>query len=149
MINKITGVKVACFKSLVIDDPEFSFWNQVDARIDSMESGLPPHIMGIIKKETDENLYTNSSLLSEDNRRKENYEDKYKSFGLREEIDLGGGRGAQITNDHFPVGGGSIDESTTGYDTEQQPVRDYRYERYYDPSRYERVTRNPPDRPDF
>lgn len=69
-INKITGLKVACFKSLD-DEPEFSFWNQQDTRIDSLESDLPNHILDIIKNEIKNNPVTNISLLSEEDRKKE------------------------------------------------------------------------------
>jgi len=69
-INRITGLKVACFKSLD-DEPEFSFWNQQDTRIDSLESDLPNHILDIIKNEIKNNPVTNISLLSEEDRKKE------------------------------------------------------------------------------
>jgi hypothetical protein len=71
MINKVTGLKVACFKSLDNNDPEFSFWNQVDSRIDSMESELPLFIMEHIRKEVTENPVTNLSLLSEEDFKKQ------------------------------------------------------------------------------
>jgi len=70
MINKVTGLKVACFKSLDLE-PEFSFWNQVDTRIDSMESELPLFIMECIRKEVTENPVTNLSLLSEEDFKKQ------------------------------------------------------------------------------
>ena len=68
MINKVTGLKVACFKSLDID-PEFSFWNQVDTRIDSIESGLPLFIIDIIRDEVTNNPIPNISLLSDVDRK--------------------------------------------------------------------------------
>ena len=71
MINKVTGLKVACFKSLDNNDPEFSFWNQVDTRIDSMESELPLFIMECIREEVTENPVTNLSLLSEEDFKKQ------------------------------------------------------------------------------
>jgi hypothetical protein len=95
MINKVTGLKVACFKSLDNNDPEFSFWNQVDTRIDSMESELPLFIMECIKEEVTENPVTNLSLLSEEDFKKQEellYEQKksYISEGepmeMREEV---------------------------------------------------------------
>ena len=70
VINKLTGLKVGCFKSLD-SDPEFSFWNQIDSRIDSLESGLPDFILGVIKNEVSENPVTNNSLLTEEDRIKE------------------------------------------------------------------------------
>ena len=51
VINKVTGLKVAAFKSLLKEDPELSFWNQIDNRVDSMETNLPTFILDIIKKE--------------------------------------------------------------------------------------------------
>ena len=69
-INKLSGLKVGTFKSLD-SDPEFSFWNQIDSRIDSMESGLPDFILSVIKNETIENPVTNYSLLSEEDKMKE------------------------------------------------------------------------------
>ena len=71
MINKITGLKVACFKSLDNNDPEFSFWNQVDVRIDSIESELPSFIMECIKEEVSKNPVSNLSLLSEEDLKKQ------------------------------------------------------------------------------
>ena len=70
MINKVTGLKVACFKSLD-SDPEFSFWNQVDVRIDSIESELPTFIMECIKEEVSKNPVSNLSLLSEEDLKKQ------------------------------------------------------------------------------
>jgi hypothetical protein len=67
MINKVTGLKVACFKSLD-GEPEFSFWNQVDTRIDSIESGLPLFIIDVIRDEVTNNPIPNISLLSNEDR---------------------------------------------------------------------------------
>lgn len=68
MINKVTGLKVACFKSLD-SEPEFSFWNQTDIRIDSIESGLPLFIIDIIRDEVTNNPIPNISLLSDVDRK--------------------------------------------------------------------------------
>jgi hypothetical protein len=68
MINKVTGLKVACFKSLD-SEPEFSFWNQVDTRIDSLESGLPLFIIDVIRDEVTNSPITNMSLLSDEDRK--------------------------------------------------------------------------------
>lgn len=73
MINKVNGLKVACFKSLDNSEPEFSFWNQVDTRIDSMESGLPDFIMNEIRNEINSNSVTNYSLLSKEEAEKLEY----------------------------------------------------------------------------
>ena len=88
MINKVTGLKVACFKSLLDSDPEFSFWNQVDVRIDSIESELPLFIMECIKEEVSKNPVSNLSLLSEEDFKKQEellYERK-KSHISEEEL---------------------------------------------------------------
>jgi hypothetical protein len=95
MINKVTGLKVACFKSLDNNDPEFSFWNQVDTRIDSMESELPLFIMECIREEVTENPVTNLSLLSEEDfkkqeellyERKKSYISEGEPMEMREEV---------------------------------------------------------------
>ena len=48
-INKKTGYKVASFYSLDKNDPEFSYWNQKDTRIDSTESELTLELIGFIR----------------------------------------------------------------------------------------------------
>lgn len=63
MVNKQTGLKVACYKA--IDEKEFSFWNQIDERIDSLQSGLPNFILDVIMKEISNNLVSNLSLIGE------------------------------------------------------------------------------------
>jgi hypothetical protein len=83
MINKITGLKVACFKSLD-SEPEFSFWNQIDSRIDSLESELPDFILDMIRNEVKNNTYTNYSLLSDEDKNKE--ESLIKSYQKMHEI---------------------------------------------------------------
>ena len=49
VINRLTGLKVACYKSLDKNNPELSFWNQTDIRIDSLMSELPDNILNVIK----------------------------------------------------------------------------------------------------
>jgi len=63
VINKKTGLKVASFRS--IKDIEFSFWNQIDERIDSMQSCLPRNILDVILNETENNFVSNLSLIGE------------------------------------------------------------------------------------
>ncbi len=70
MINKISGQKVACFKSLD-GESEFSFWNQIDNRIDSLESNLPEFILGLIRKEISDNSVTNFSYLNDEDKKKQ------------------------------------------------------------------------------
>ena len=77
-INKKTGYKVASFHSLDID-PEFSWWNQKDFRIDSLQTELPDKLLKLIYKESFDNPKTNRFLLSDEDRRAE---DKFLSkFG--------------------------------------------------------------------
>lgn len=63
-INIKTGLKVACFKEEPShgNSPEFSFWNQTDQRIDSLQSGLPQIILMKILDETLKNPITNKEL---------------------------------------------------------------------------------------
>jgi hypothetical protein len=71
-INKKTGYKVACFYSLDKGDPEFSFWNQKDTRIDSLQTEITDEVRDvIIKVIKDKNVKTNRFLLGDDERIKE------------------------------------------------------------------------------
>jgi hypothetical protein len=66
-LNKKTGDKVAAYKSLSThENRETSFWDMSDARIDSIESGLPNEVMEVIKNEFINVKKTNWDLLSED-----------------------------------------------------------------------------------
>lgn len=72
-MNKKTGYKVASFYSLKPNDPEFSFWNQKDTKIESMDSELSVEMLGIIR-ETSKSKYavSNRKLLTGDQLDKEN-----------------------------------------------------------------------------
>ena len=73
-INKLTGEKVAAFKSIEHtheNERETSFWDSVDNRIDSMDSNLPNDIMDIIRYEFKNTNKTNWDLLSDDERNKQ------------------------------------------------------------------------------
>ena len=70
-INKITGDKVGTFKSLDQHEKETSFWDIVDQRIDSMDSGLPIVVMDVIRKEFKEQVYSNFELLSDEERNRQ------------------------------------------------------------------------------
>ena len=71
-IGKTNGNKVACFNSLEKNDPEFSWWNAQDTRIDSMQSKLPLNIRSVIEEVCmDTKAKTNHMLLSPENRKKE------------------------------------------------------------------------------
>lgn len=78
-INKITGYKVASFYSLQKDDPEFSFWNQKDSRIDSLDTELTDDIRRLIQEVSkDKGAKTNRFLLSDELRVKE--EQSFKNY---------------------------------------------------------------------
>lgn len=82
-INKKSGYKVASFYSLNQSDPEFSFWNQKDHRIDSMETELPKNLLELIRTESkSKTAKTNKFYLSDSDRVKE---EKI----LRKEIGMG------------------------------------------------------------
>lgn len=86
-INKKTGYKVASFYSLDKNDPEFSFWNQKDSRIDSLDSELTDDLRKIILETSkDPKAKTNRFLLSDEQRIKEDKllnSNLYKSSSLR------------------------------------------------------------------
>lgn len=85
-INKISGEKVGVFKNLDESyDRETSFWNTIDHRIDSMESGLSYDVMEVIKSEFKITTKPNWELLSEDERNKQlMWIDKEYSYNKRE-----------------------------------------------------------------
>lgn len=92
VINKKNGLKVAVHNN----SKELTFWNQIDTRIDSMQSGLPNDILKIIKDEIDNNPKSNLSFLSKEDRiKQELLSGKNFSSGVQQEqptrriIDLG------------------------------------------------------------
>jgi hypothetical protein len=71
-INKKSGYKVASFNSLNVEDSEFSFWNQKDNRIDSLETELTSDLIKIIFEESkNKSAKTNKFYLSNEERIKE------------------------------------------------------------------------------
>lgn len=89
-INKKTGYKVAVFYSLDKNEPEFSFWNQKDTRIDSFETELTEDIKKLIWSVVkDKKVKTNRFLLDESERLKEdkllNLRNTSTTFNMREE----------------------------------------------------------------
>ena len=71
-INKKTGYKVARFYSLDKNDQEFSFWNQKDSRVDSLQTELTDELRKIIGETSmAKNAKTNRYLLDDDQRTKE------------------------------------------------------------------------------
>lgn len=78
VINKKTGLKVASYRS--IQDVEFSFWNQIDERIDSLQSKLPKHILDVILEEIETNFVSNLTLIGE-----KYEEENFKSYPMIDE----------------------------------------------------------------
>lgn len=88
-LNKKTGYKVASFRSLDKNDPEFSWWNQKDNRIDSLQSELPDELLKVIRVESLEKARTNRFLLSDEDRIKEDkLLAKFGSYKIMEPIDM-------------------------------------------------------------
>ena len=90
-MSKKTGAKVATFKNLDEDHSrETSFWNEVDDRIDSIESNLPSHVLDVIVNDLRNCKKTNYDLCTDDI--KEINNDRFKgrsnlSYSLRELAD--------------------------------------------------------------
>lgn len=89
-INKKSGYKVASFYSLDKNDPEFSFWNQKDTRVDSLQTELTDELRKIIGETSmGKGAKTNRYLLSDDQRTKEdkllNHSGLYRSGALYEQ----------------------------------------------------------------
>lgn len=71
-INKLTGYKVASYCSLDKENKEFSFWDQKDNRVDSLDTELTDDLRKIIYKESRGlGAKTNRFLLSDEERIKE------------------------------------------------------------------------------
>jgi hypothetical protein len=87
VINKINGKKYGFNSS----SSEFSVWNTVDTRIDSIESGIPYEILTVIREKS--NLSTNpknSELFSDEEIKNKNnfYGKKSLSLVIEEPIDI-------------------------------------------------------------
>ena len=68
-INKKNGYKVAAFYSLDKNEPEFSYWNQKDTRIDSTDSELTIELIGFIREYVkDKKAKTNHFMLTDEQR---------------------------------------------------------------------------------
>ena len=71
-INKKNGYKVAAFYSLDKNEPEFSYWNQKDTRIDSTDSQLTLELIGFIRDYVkDPKVKSNFNMLDGDSKKKE------------------------------------------------------------------------------
>jgi len=114
-INKKTGYKVASFYSLDKNDQEFSFWNQKDTRVDSLQTELNNELRKIISETSmAKNAKTNRYLLDDDQRTKEDillkHSGLFKSGALYEptpteqpERRLSGRIGAAIRRENEPT----------------------------------------------
>ena len=72
VINKKTGDKVAGFKNIDSSyERETSFWNITDQRVDSLETGLPNHIMDIFKDQFHNVKVTNWDSLTDEERNRQ------------------------------------------------------------------------------
>jgi hypothetical protein len=72
VINKKTGDKVAGFKNIDSSyERETSFWNITDQRIDSLETGLPNHIMDIFRDQFHNTKVSNWDSLTDDERNRQ------------------------------------------------------------------------------
>lgn len=72
VINKKTGDKVAGFKNIDSSyERETSFWNITDQRVDSLETGLPNHIMDVFKDQFHNVKVTNWDSLTDEERNRQ------------------------------------------------------------------------------
>lgn len=99
-LNKKTGYKVASFRSLDKGDPEFSWWNQKDSRIDSLQSELPNELLKVIRVESMDNKpKTNRFLLSDKDREVEDkFLSKFGGFKIMDPIDIPQPQAEERTN---------------------------------------------------
>jgi hypothetical protein len=131
-INKKTGYKVASFYSLDKGDPEFSFWNQKDTRVDSLDTDLTDDLRLVIYNESKaKGAKTNRFLLSDEERRKEEKNLKigysYKSSsGTIEE--LGENRAERIRNRIERVQEEETEMPMTEQQMEEERVEESLYE---------------------
>lgn len=89
-LNKSTGYKVASFNSLDKNEPEFSFWNAKDTRIDSLQSELTDELRKIIADESMIKAKSNRALMSKEDREKEeNKLSKHSGFRNNYQILVG------------------------------------------------------------
>ena len=71
-IGKTNGHKVAAFHSLDKNEPELSWWDAKDSKIDSMSANLPREVRNIVEDTfTDKNVKTNHMTLEPGKRKRE------------------------------------------------------------------------------
>jgi hypothetical protein len=108
VINKVNGKKYGFNSS----PSEFSVWNAVDTRIDSIESGIPYEILTVIREKS--NLSTNpknSELFSDEEIKNKN--DFYGKKSLLEDI------GEPIDVHEYPI------EEVVDYEIMEESMGDY------------------------
>jgi len=128
-INKVTGYKVASFYSLEKNDPEFSFWNQKDAKIDSLDSELTDELRKIIQTVSKgSDAKTNRFLLSDDQRIKE---ENFLKKGMKN-INLYNSTEPQPQPDFERTRRGRIDGAIRREMMEQQIEQERQEEREYE-----------------
>jgi hypothetical protein len=116
-INKVTGYKVASFYSLLVLEPEFSFWNQIDKRVDSLETELPLNLVVLIKDISfDKNAVSNKDF----------YNKKYVSKNLissrKEEKEH------KVSNNYISPGAG-VEDVQPQIDVQPQMEEELQFER--------------------
>ncbi len=131
-INKKTGYKVASFYSLDKGDPEFSFWNQKDTRVDSLDTDLTDDLRLVIYNESKaKGAKTNRFLLSDEERRKEEKNLKigysYKSSSGTI-VELGENRAERIRNRIERVQEEETEMPMTEQQMEEERVEESLYE---------------------
>lgn len=109
-MNKKTGYKVASFYSLKKSDPEFSFWNQKDEKIESMDSELSDSMLRIIRevsrdpKTTSNRRLLNETQLEKENKNLEKYMKRTKiqeivtEYGVRDQPKIGNSMGNRLSS---------------------------------------------------
>jgi hypothetical protein len=86
-INKKNGYKVAAFYSLDKNEPEFSYWNQKDTRIDSTDSQLPLELIGFIRDYVkDSKVKSNYTMLSGDQKKELNQSNNKRTNAISERV---------------------------------------------------------------
>jgi hypothetical protein len=89
VINKKTGDKVAGFKNIDTSyEKEISFWNITDQRVDSLETGLPIHIMDIFRDQFHNNKVTNWGSLTDEERNRQLLWLENEYYGVKESHSL-------------------------------------------------------------
>lgn len=129
VINKKTGDKVAGFKNIDSSyERETSFWNITDQRVDSLETGLPNHIMDIFKDQFHNVKVTNWDSLTDEERNRQILWLENEYYGVKKSSDrlmpiAAGMRVGMLENiqgDLEEAINEAMTEELIGYDTEME-----------------------------